>query len=227
MKIPVFGGLCLFFLIANFSVTMVKPLDKDYTVVSKPTGLQLRGFIESSDKNELLPEYTILFRGSQTKSNSEGFFVFPLASECEDTFTQYRLLLIKRVAYAYEKVNTIKGLSIPTNEPYRLFDCFKDATGQWTFREITDQSSNILDISDSTLIILINPKYVQAVQPWKIALPASVIKVPKLTLSSGKDYSRAANKSVLNALDGQVYHETITHEHRYSESGLSKMSIVK
>ena len=191
------------------------------------TGIQLHGVIQQSDSSSYVPEYTILFRGSQTKSNSEGFFIFPLSGEKLETFLRYRLLLVKRVNYVYEKINTISTLQIPESEPYRLYDCVKNSAAEWDFTEITNHIDKAAVVTDDTLIVLVNPKYIDRVESWKISLHSSIVKGPKIILKETGQNARAATKSVLGALDGQVFHETIVHQYRYPESGKAKISIVK
>lgn len=60
-------------------------------------------------------------------------------------------------------------------------------------------------------MVLIDPKYVDRLEPWSLNLPEQVIKLPAIVLKSmtnNKALERSSAKSILYSLDSRPFHQT-------------------
>ncbi len=181
----------------------------------------LQGNIRFRNQNSPIPEYTILFRGSQTSSTPEGLFNLPL--DPLENISQLSLIFVKRIKYNFETTNTIQSISVPENEPY-LFYRITDKDDKLDIKQDKlSEQKNI--IPDDALIISINPKYLEKIEPWNINLPTHIKKLPSIILSDNTKQQKASTKSLLYGLDSKVFHEAKIHSYKLDSK--VKVSLVK
>jgi hypothetical protein len=208
----------------------------------------IMGFLKAPDILEETPSFRIFFEGQATTSNNEGFFSIPV----EERYETLYLLICNRFHHSFDKTNTIKGLAIKTNKYYKCFKIFKNTeTQEWDFSQImlkqasqasSNEDEQEYELPRHCIIVLLNPAYVDHLEPWKIELPSTTYKLPKIVLKDnvipeeqlneeekqkGKGtLARAARKSKLYACDAGVFHREIPVEKReFSQKSHVKVSI--
>jgi hypothetical protein len=182
-------------------------------VASQPvpvnTNLEVRGCIRRQMSTDLVPPMRILFDGKETVSNAEGFFSFPVDDRDVE---KYSLVICKTIKQNFDKRNTLKNVSIIPSKDYRYFSFKRNALGMgWQQREKTLNKKNFV-IPQRCIVALIDPKFIDRVEPWNLSLPHNIIKLPAIVIKNDLDkkvLSRAAAKSILYSLDSAVFHEPV------------------
>lgn len=103
--------------------------------------LILKGCIVSNQIDKM-PHFTVYYKGTQTKSDDDGFFSIPL----EKKEVEYSILICKKFFPTFDSVNTIKNLSI-TTKPYDKFYTFSPATIPLLKKKIGEIQKKIHPIS--------------------------------------------------------------------------------
>ena len=124
---------------------------------------EIRGNISTQKASEQIFEFRIFFDGKETKSNSEGFFSFPIE---ENTESEYSLVICKKLQQNFEKGNTLQSVNLVPNKNYRHFTLKKDfLTRTWNTEEKLLKVKNFA-IPKHSLVVLVDPKFVYSVQTW-------------------------------------------------------------
>ncbi len=187
------------------------PPPQPYVPVSPNMTPEIRGCIKVQGLVDKVPGFRVLFQGKEEISNDEGFFSFPIE---EQRIEKYSLIICKVIKQNFDKVNTIKNDSVIPDKNY-LYYTFKRQGfyrgGTWHQKEKRLNKKNFI-VPSHSVVILIDPKYVDHVEPWTVELPNNVIKLPMIVLKKTVDRSslmRMSAKSVLYSLDAAVFHEPV------------------
>lgn len=179
--------------------------------ISQPSPL-LRGCIRYTDPLSSVPEYTIFFRGNRAKSNSEGFYSLPIDNV--EKIKKMSLVITRNVTYRFKSTNTIDAMMVPQGKEYKYYILEKNDLDEWAIHESSlAKGKNI--IPDDAIVVRISPRYVDHIEPWKINLSHSVVKLPVIVLKNeteNKKVKRASVKSLLYSLDDGVIHKPYTEE---------------
>ncbi|MFH1644578.1 MAG: hypothetical protein ABIA74_05385 [bacterium] len=197
------------------------PKNIEIEVPTSPEKTILQGLIQVSSKINKLPEIKLLYSGNQTFVNQQGFYSFPI--EDEDLNKVY-ILICNQINTSFDGINTIENLNIDPNKKYRFFSLKKielqENKYRWEWKEKTLQKKDFV-IPQNCIIVLINPKYFEQLDEWKIHLLDKFIGLPKIVLNENitqDKLSRTGVKSHLYTLDNQYFHETIKQESKEFEN---------
>ncbi len=161
--------------------------------------------------HEKLPSFRICFKGKETKSDEEGFFSIPVDDEQLDQFT---FIITKNIQQVFDKHNTVKGLKLLPNKNYLCYTYkrkHRHHDNEWVGYK-TNLNKEQLHVPNDTIIVLLDPKYVDHLEEWNLTLAKNFIQLPHITLKKeikNKSTDRAAAKSLLTSLDTAVFHEEI------------------
>jgi len=196
MKKIVFGCF-LFFLLAQSNLL----LSADWI---------LKGMIEAPVDWDKVPEFRVFFEGKEYTTDSEGFISFPVE---EKDFKKYSILICKQFIPTFQDVNNIEHFSINPGKSYKYITFKKSLfdEGEWIRKDKTLNKKQFV-VPKNCLIMIINPKYVDKVEEWKMNLAKNFVKLPKIVLKKDLDQkkvSREAAKSLLYTLGDKVFHETV------------------
>jgi hypothetical protein len=165
----------------------------------------LKGYIQTGSNIKNAPEFRILFGGRQVISDDSGFYTFSV----DRKLNEFNFLICKDIKQVFKKVNTVKGLVLKKNKDYKYYFFKKTEDGnRWILQE--QELGN--KISKNTVIVLMNPKYVESVESWNINLDFKFMNLPKIVLNdeiSKARLSRGSAKSLLRSLDKTVFHEKV------------------
>jgi hypothetical protein len=172
---------------------------------------EIRGCIKVQGLVDKVPGFRVLYQGKEEISNDEGFFSFPVE---EQRIEKYSLIICKVIKQNFDKTNTIKNVSIIPDKNYHYYT-FKrhgfNRGGTWEQREKKLNKKNFV-VPSHSIVVLVDPKYVDHIEPWTVELPGNTIKLPIIVIKKTVDRSslmRVAAKSVLYSLDTAVFHEPI------------------
>lgn len=171
----------------------------------------MKGYIKVDQDWKTTPEFRILFNGKQVINDENGFYSFPINT----MVNKFHFLICKSVEQNFEKTNTVENLSVKVKRRYRYFSFTKTGTGNsWLQKEKDLEKKNFI-IPDDCVIALINPKYVEKVESWKMNLNFRFLTLPKIIFKDNlveKKVKRESAKSLLRSLDLLPFHEKITNE---------------
>lgn len=201
--------LLIFFCVSNLSL--------------HAANLQLKGFLQAPETRNDVPPFRIFFAGRQTTNDKEGLFTFPL----EQKLDEYYLLVCGRFHHNFEKTNTVKDLGIHPGKHHRFFRMYKTmnpetAKMEWAFVEKKFEDDKFVT-PHNTVILMLNPAYLDKVVPWTIGLPTNYTQLPKLVLRDnirtdldtnqkrvGKGtLDRASRKSLTYTLNHVPFHKGV------------------
>ncbi len=172
----------------------------------------LRGQIKKQGSHDEVPAFRIFFEGKESKSNSEGFFSFPVELGHLESLT---LVITKEIGHHFDKTNTIKHAKIIPDKNHRVFTYSKPDGIRWTLKEKTNQmdQANFVIPEQSSVVLVLDPKYVHTLQPWDLAVPDKTLHLPSIVLKSDLEIGkveRAAIKSLVgSSLDHMPFHEPL------------------
>ena len=175
--------------------------------------VEIRGCIKTdATQTDKIPQFRVLFAGKETMTNCEGFFSLPL----DERMNRYSLLICKSVKQNFVKTNTIKNVCMEPNSEYRYYEFEKIGIAD----DLWKQDEKRLNIQnpvapEGCLILLMDPACVARLEPWRVSLGMSAIKVPTIVLKKEVDaqqLSTESAKSLLLSLDEKPFHETIREE---------------
>ena len=188
-----------------------------YQAPTPRDGLELRGCIKVGQYCDRVPQYRIHFQGKETVSNSEGFFSVPID---QSDLSKYSLVICKTFEQHFEQSNTIKNFAVIPDKNYRYFSFKRGDDGSWVAYEKQLVKKNFM-IPDHSIIISIDPKYIDRVEAWNIQLPPNVVRLPAIYLKDDVErdvLARSSAKSLLYSLDKKLFHETINEEKKIPEN---------
>lgn len=186
---------------------------------------EMRGFIKVDGLAITVPQFRIVLGdGKETISNSEGFFTFPLDKSSLD---YYSVVICKRIKHNFDKHNTLKNISILPDKDYRFFTYHRIPGGRKWYQQEERLGKDNYVLPSSCIAVLIDPKNIQAIQPWKLELPEHVIKLPTIVLKNvleEKKLTRVSAKSLLYSLDSTTFHESVRQTSKPREKN-SKVAV--
>lgn len=170
-------------------------------------GKFIKGGLAVKGSDDAVPQFRVYFHGTQVSSDTEGFFTFSID---DMNFNKYSLLITKDIKFSTDTHNMIDHMSVIPNKKYKFYT-FKQfgTTGQWRQKEKTLDKKKLI-IPTNTIVVLVDPKYVDHIEQWNIKSPQSFIPLPKIILNpeiKGKLVARAGAKSLLKSLDCIAFHE--------------------
>lgn len=167
---------------------------------------KLKGYIQTNQNWKNSPKFRILFQGKQLVSDENGFYAFPL----DKNKNKLHFLICKNVKPIIQKTNTIKGLNLFEKKPYKFFSFTKTGTtNSWQQKKETLKTK----IPKDSIIVLINPKYIETVEPWKIKLNNNFIALPKIKIKENileTKLLHETTKSLIRSLDLMIFHEKVS-----------------
>ena len=187
---------------------------------------ELRGYIKIAGDEKKIPEFKIYYQGMETTNNSEGFFSFPLQ---EGKPKNLSLIIGKKVSPEFEKTNTIKNLNVKDNKRHQAFSLKQTSAENygslsWEEKKLEDKN---LSIDPDSVVILVDPKYVERLEKWSTPLASEDVQLPKIILkgSNNEKLQRASRKSLLYSLDSKPFHENISKRTQRMKDGKGTMSL--
>ena len=167
----------------------------------------IKGSFELKGSDGPVPQFRVFFHGKQESSDTEGFFTF---SVDDMNLNKYSLLITKDIKFATDTHNMIDHMSVIPSKKYKFYT-FKQygTTDQWRQKEKSLDKKKLV-IPSNTIVVLIDPKYVDHIEQWNIKSPQNFIPLPKIILNpevKGKLVARAGAKSLLKTLDCLSFHE--------------------
>jgi hypothetical protein len=173
---------------------------------------EIKGCFKLKNSLARVPEFRILFRGKETVSNSEGFFSIPLDEPSH--LDNFYLLVCENVQQHFEKkTNTLKDMGMQSKRNYRCFN-FSHFGSVWMRNEVHRTPSTI-DLQERCVVVLLDPKNLDGIEPWEIDFPGNIIKLPQLVLKPGlttQKLARESARSLLNSLDETTFLEPVKEE---------------
>lgn len=167
--------------------------------------LTMMGSITTENGANKVPEFKICYDGKYTYSNKEGFFFINID---EKKLNKYKLLICKNFNQDFKTINTIDHLNIFKDKNYKYYSFKRTSAtgGRWVQKEKNLIKKNFT-IPQHCIVVLIDPKYVASVENWQIALPSSIVKLPKIILKDSPKLAKESHKSLLYSLDSNIFHE--------------------
>lgn len=178
--------------------------------------MQLKGYIQTEQDLKTTPQIKFLFNGKEVTSDENGFYSIPL-DNINNNLNKFYFLACKEIKQNVDKKNTIKNLSVPNNLNYKLYSCLKNSvTGKF---ELTEEKLIHKDkiIPSNCVISLVNPNFIEKIEPWNINLNNNFIALPKIKLvanRSSQKIHRQSDKSLAKSLDFKPFHEEVITEQK-------------
>lgn len=172
-----------------------------------PPSFQIKGCIKTQGTSTgAVPQLRVLYEGKETISNPEGFFSF----SAEEDFNECALIMCKSIKQNFDKINTLKYESI--SKRYRYFAYTRGCDGIWQQQEKKLNQKSLI-LPKHAIVVLIDPTYVERVEPWHLNALNNVFKLPAIVLKEinlkKKPLPREAAKSLIYSLDNTVFHEPV------------------
>ncbi len=178
---------------------------------------ELRGCIKIDNARvDRVPEYRVYYQGREQRSNNEGFFSFSLNN---NDLSKYSLVVCKTLDQSFEKGNTVDHYGVVPDKDYRYFTFKKNQQGLWVAQE-KKLTKKKFAIPKHALVVLIDPKCVDRLDPWEVNVTESIVKLPVIVLKQDIDLNklrRYSAKSMLYALDSRPFHRTERFERKSFE----------
>ncbi|MBD3272793.1 hypothetical protein GF385_00380 [Candidatus Dependentiae bacterium] len=171
----------------------------------------LKGYIKVPQNWKRVPEFRILFNGKQVTNDENGFYSFPL----DKKINKFHFLICKNVDQVFEKINTVKNLKVNIEKPYKYFLFVKNEKENEWIQEEKDLKNKNFIVRDDCIIALINPKYIEHIEPWTVNLKGKFLNLPKVIFRGDlveNKIKREAAKSLIRSMDLLPFHEKILNE---------------
>lgn len=107
--------------------------------------------------------------------------------------------------------NTIDHLEVPKGTSYKLFTLSKEPVfgapekAKWKIEE--EEKSDGLVIPENCLIVLLDPQHIDSLETAKWARGSKFVPLPSIVLKKDNNLQEALDRSMLAALDSDVFHE--------------------
>lgn len=197
---------------------------RDRKAITEHQSSQIKGFLSIAGCHEVIPGFRIFFNGMHVVSDREGYFSFPIDETID--LKNLSIIFCKNIAPQFEKNHTIKSLGVHQGKRNQHFTLSKDEYDRWQWSEgqTLDETKSI---PHGTLIVLIDPKYVDHLEQWSVKIPGNLIQLPRIVLKGDceSDLKRASAKSLLYNLDTTPYHEPITERVKADVNGMKRLSV--
>jgi hypothetical protein len=169
----------------------------------------VKGAIKIANWVDDIPEFRVFFEGQEALTDENGFFTFPIN---DNDLQKYRLIITRKIQHVVDKKNTFASLKVIPDKNYLgySFKRLGHNQGIWLQKEKKLNHKNFV-IPKNSIIILVDPKYVEKIEEWNVALSDNFIKLPRIVLKSKIELTklkRISAKSLL-CLEDSVFHERI------------------
>jgi hypothetical protein len=183
-----------------------------------------KGVIKAKSTVEDLPGFRIYFNGNVAMSDDSGFYAFPV----EDTdLSKYRLVVTRRLEHIFDKQNTINNFKVIPDKDYICYTFKKFGRyGSWV-KKTKQLDHKKFVLPKNSIVLLLNPKYVDVVEEWDMELRKNVIKMPQIVLKADiheDDLKRAAAKSLL-CLEDTAFHEKVGRTNKSKDPKSIKVKV--
>ncbi len=207
----------------DFSSVELKP-----HVFSRPSNGQpsfIKGSIRIADWVNDIPEFRVLFEGQEALTDEDGFFTFPIN---ENDLQKYKLIITRKIQHVVDKKNTFANLKVIPDKNYLCYSFKKlgHHQGIWLQKEKKLNRKNFV-IPKNSIIVLVDPKYVEKIEEWNLALAENFIKLPRLVLKASIEFNklkRISAKSLL-CLEDSVFHERVGRKNNPTDTQNSKVKV--
>jgi hypothetical protein len=183
-----------------------------------------KGLMQAKNTIENLPEFRIYFEGKAATSDDNGFYSFPVD---DPNISKYRVVVTRRLQHLFNKKNTLDNFKLIPEKNYLCYTFKKlGRYGSWVKTEKNLDHKKFI-LPKNSIVVLINPKYVDRVEEWNIELSKNIIKLPKIVLKSDiseKELKRIAAKSILY-LEDAVFHEKVGRRSASTETKTGKIKV--
>ena len=181
-------------------------------VFSRPSNNQptfVKGSIRIANWVDDIPEFRVFFEGQEALTDENGFFTFPVN---ENDLQKYRLIITRKIQHVVDKKNTFANLKVIPDKNYLGYSFKKLGHNQgiWLQKEKNLTRKNFA-IPKNSIIVLVDPKYVEKIEEWNVSLADNFVKLPRIVLKSKIEFNklkRISAKSLL-CLEDSVFHERI------------------
>ena len=175
---------------------------------------EIRGCLKIKEHYGKMPQFRVLYEGKETVSNPEGFLSIPVTNGMGHV---YSLLICKDIQQNFDKTNTVKDVSITSENNYRFLTYLHSPFGgQWVEDHTQERTKNFV-IPEHCIVVLMDSTVLDKIEPWSIELDSKTLKLPMLSLkahASPKTLERASARSLLKSLDSTSFYESIKEEIR-------------
>lgn len=212
----------------DFKSNETKTFDVKPNVFSRPSNdhpILVKGAIKIASWVDDIPEFRVLFEGQEALTDENGFFTFPIS---ENDLQKYRLIITRKIQHVVDKKNTFANLKVIPDKNYLGFSFKRLGHGQgiWLQKEKKLNHKNFV-IPKNSIVVLVDPKYVEKIEDWNINLPDNFIKLPRIVLKSTIEcdkLKRISAKSLL-CLEDSVFHERIGRKNSSPDVKNSKVTV--
>lgn len=195
---------------------------------SKPSSDQphlIKGCIKIQNWVDDIPTLRVFFEGEETLTDENGLYT--LLSD-DNNLQKYKLIITRKIKHIVNKKNTFHSLQLIPDKNYICYSFKKlgHDQGIWLRKNKNLKRKNFI-IPQNSIIVLIDPKYVEKIEDWNIDLAENFIKLPRIVLKSTTDITklkRLSAKSLL-CLDDSVFHERIGKTQNNMETKNNKVKI--
>lgn len=193
----------------QFPINMQQIMQNRAISMGQPSkSLEMKGRITMDAYMEKIPQFRVICDGKETTSDSEGFFTMPLDFK---ELQEFSLIICKDVKHNFDRTNTIKHVSTIPSKDYRYFTFTRMSWGnRWQQQEKKFNKQKQI-VPDRSIIVLIDPKSIERIDPWQIDLPENIIKLPIIVLKKDS-HAKASAYSILRSLNDTTFHESVKHE---------------
>lgn len=112
--------------------------------------------------------------------------------------------------------NTPSSLTIPEGNTYSRFTLFKTATAtkegkkqeEWRVEKVTDDNGT--DVPSDALLVILDPELIEDIKIHSWPKDSFTLKLPSFVMKKNlpkKAFASAYNRSILTALDWDVFHQ--------------------
>ena len=204
------------------------PIELKPNVFSRPSSSHptfVKGSLRIANWVDDIPEFRVFFEGQEALTDEDGFFTFPI----NDTDLQkYKLIITRKIQHVVDKKNTFANLKVIPDKNYLGFSFKKLGHNQgiWLQKEKHLNRKNFV-IPKNSIIILVDPKYVEKIEEWNVTLAENFIKLPRIVLKPTIEFNklkRISAKSLL-CLEDSVFHEKVGRINSSPDAKNSKVKI--
>jgi hypothetical protein len=184
-----------------------------------------KGAIKIENFVDDIPEFRVLFEGQETLVDENGFFTFSIN---DPDLQKYRLIITRKIQHIVNKKNTFTNLNVIPNKNYLCYSFKKlgHDQGIWLQKERKLNRKNFV-VPKNSIIVLIDPKYVEKIEDWNISLAENFIQLPRIVLKSTiktNKLKRISAKSLL-CLENSLFHERSGRVYKSSEVKNNKVKV--
>ena len=123
------------------------------------------------------------------------------------------MLVCQNILPHFDKSNTMSGYLIKDTEPYKCYVIQRtEKFAGWKHSQVKLSAKTHIDPA-KTLVVLIDPSLIEAIEPWNLVSTENIISVPALRLKAAQKpaLTLASHRSILSSLDMKPFHETVDH----------------